>query len=266
MTDVRAGESVEMVLGGPEMLFGVEPVRRLDGGDLASRQDLGPRARDPVAGSTSLGALGVLVDDVLGYAINQAMGGWSVSTEISIDVLMRLPEKGPALCYGRVVHVDNVGALAVGEVLAGTGEVVARCVLRGRLSPLTADPEVVARWHAANYKGVAAAADLDSLLEPDVRAARDEWLITVGHRFVNPVGHLHGGMHLCLLERAGSRAIPELPRTASIRLQMMRGVPLGASLRIATDVLHRGRSLGVVQVSASDSHNRLCSLATVVLH
>jgi uncharacterized protein (TIGR00369 family) len=262
---VRAGEAVPMVLSGPEVLFGVGPLRRLENGDLVSGQDLDSRTREPGAGRPELAALGVLVDDVLGYAVNEALSSWSVSTEISVDVPLELPANGRVVCVGRVVHTDSIGALATGEVLTPTGDVVARCTLRGRASGLAPHADVVDQWRERGDV-VPPATDLDSLLGPEVVIAPYRSSVAVSDRFVNLLGHLHGGMHLCLLERAATEAVPHLSRTASIRLQMVRGVPLGSELELVSEVLHQGRTLAVVQVRALDRTGRLCSMATVARH
>src|SRR5690242_14160912 len=79
--------------GGPEGLFRVDD---LSVGDAPhGRMITGPWMTGP-DGRPSPGGLGVLVDDVLGYAILAARprNDWSVSTEIALDVLGPVPGDG----------------------------------------------------------------------------------------------------------------------------------------------------------------------------
>lgn len=251
--------------GGPESIFRVESVRRSVGGDLLARQVLGPHTRDGVTGRTELAALGVLIDHTLGYAVNEALDSWSVSTEVSVDVSDQLPATGALECVGRVVHVDAAGALAMGELLSPEGEILARAVLRGRLSPLQPDTSGLA-GHGAMPPEDPDRPDLDAALGSEVTVAPEGLAVAVGPRFLNPIGHLHGGMHLCLLERAASLAVPQLPRSASMRVQLVRAVPAGSELVVGADVIHHGRTLAVVRVTVRTSEGRLCSSATVVRH
>jgi uncharacterized protein (TIGR00369 family) len=259
-----ASELVPMVLSGPEMLFGVERIERLPDGSLRSGQPAGPELRDD-RGQQQLAGLGVLIDDVLGYAVNQATPGWSVSTEISVDLSGPVPTKGTIVCTGRVVHVDRAGALAAGDVVGADGEVVAHCILRGRLGDRRPD-------ESSLHAGISIAPPvvdrqtIDTVLGPDVRPSGDGLQVAVTDRFLNPLGNLHGGMHFCLVERTGALAVPELERTASVRVQLVRGVPAGATLEVRTDVRHRGRTLAVVDVAATDQEGRVCALGTVVRH
>ena len=125
-------------------------------------------------GRPQLAGLGVLVDDVLGYAVNQVLGGWSCEHRALDRHDGRDPVgRGRRLCTGRVVHVDELGALATGEVSDHRREVVARCVLRGRVS-LIVGPErgysvELARQIRASRRGPARHRHV---LGPDVRRAR----------------------------------------------------------------------------------------------
>jgi uncharacterized protein (TIGR00369 family) len=259
-----APELVPMVLSGPEMLFGVQRITREPDGSLRSTQGAGPEIADE-CGRAQLSGLGVLVDDVLGYAVNQASPGWSASTEISVDVTGDVPSAGTVTCTGRVVHVDDAGALATGEVLDDAGDVVARCVLRGRFDDRRPDDAALASGASIRPPEVDRRT-IDNVLGPDVRRVRGGLRVEVTERFLNPLGNLHGGMHLCLVERAGALAVPELGSTASLRLQLVRGVPGGSVLDVRGSVVHLGRTLAVVHVAATDQDGRVCALGAVVRH
>src|SRR5690242_14046066 len=93
--------------GGPERLFHVEDLR-LDGDCVRGSMTSGAWMSG-ADGLASPGALGVFVDDLIGSAIIARCppGLWSVSTEISIDVLTPVPGDGSPL-YGvaELVHAD----------------------------------------------------------------------------------------------------------------------------------------------------------------
>lgn len=250
-----------VVTSGPEQLFGVSPVAQ-EGAELVATMPLGPGTR--VGGRPQAAALGVLVDDVLGYAVNTLAAGWSVSTEVSMDLLAPLPAYGWAECRARIVHVDATGAVTEGVVTV-RGDVVARAVLRGRFRDHEPDPAVLAAGRTVDV-GPVDRTDLDTVLGGGVAHRARGLTVRASSRFANPLGNLHGGMHVCFHERAAALAAPALPTTASVRVQLVRGVPTGADLELVPRVLHAGRTLAVVGVEARDGDGRLCSAATVVRH
>jgi acyl-coenzyme A thioesterase PaaI-like protein len=75
----------------PDPLFGIEDVAWAEP-RVTARMRVGPRLLD-AAGRSSPGALGVVADNVLGYAIiaTAPAGGRAVTTEMSVDVLGPLP-------------------------------------------------------------------------------------------------------------------------------------------------------------------------------
>jgi len=259
-----APELVPMVLSGPELLFDVGRIERLPDGSLRATQEAGPALLDE-EGVPQLSGLGVLIDDVLGYAVNQERPGWSLSTEISLDLTGDLPAAGPITCQGSVVHIDPAGALATGEVRDGSGETVARCVLRGRFGDRRPADEALRSGRSVAPPAVDRRS-VDTVLGRDVARVEGGLRVAVTERFLSPLGNLHGGMHLCLVERAGALAVPGLGATASVRLQLVRGVPVGTVLDVRATVAHSGRTLAVVQVAATDQGGVLCALGTVVRH
>lgn len=261
---VAPPELVPMVLGGPELLFGVDRIEKLSSGSLRATQEAGLELVDDT-GTPQLAGLGVLVDDVLGCAVNQERPGWSVSTELSIDLIGAIPTSGLIACEGRVVHADAAGALATGEVLDARGAVLARCVLRGRFGDFQPPEEALAAGRPIAAPQVDRRS-IDAVFGESVAPSVDGLRVRVDELFLNPLGNLHGGMHLCLVERAGALAAPELDRTASVRLQLVRRVPGGAVLDVRTTTAHRGRTLAVVEVAVTDETGRTCALGTVVRH
>ena len=118
--------------GPPEVTFGVADLA-LDDGAVTATMKLDARHtyRDQVA----MGALGVLVDDALGFAIlaNRPDGFWSVSTEMRIDMLRPLPAVGAAVrVRASSIASSRSGGAATGEVLAPDGGVIAVGVQRSK--------------------------------------------------------------------------------------------------------------------------------------
>lgn len=111
---------------GPELAFRVaRPVA--DGGTVSSFMPVGPWLNGP-SGRPLAGALGVLIDNVLGCAImlRRPPGGWSVSAEISLDLCGPVPDGTHVLrAEGRNDHSDVTGGIASCSVTDGSGRLIA---------------------------------------------------------------------------------------------------------------------------------------------
>lgn len=261
------GPTVPVVLAGPEQIFGVEPVHFGADGVVSGTMPVGPWLSSADAGpdrAILLGSLGVLVDDVMGYAINAASGSWSVSTEISLEVAADVPPStGSVRAEAKVVHVDSEGALAHGRVMTEDGEVIAFCQERGRW--ITNEPPAEAlRLGRTELEDEGARSDLVDLLGAAVTYEPPGLSATVEPRLANPLGILHGGVSICLADVLASEVVRQPGRTASIRAQYVRGVPLGESVTFSADVEHRGRSLAVVRIVGRNRSGKACVMATVV--
>ncbi len=224
---------------------------------------LADRHGTPVAGS-----LGVLVDDVLGYALIRARAadGWSVSSEISIDVVRPLdftPVAEPlqAATVG-ARSFDPLGGHTSGTVSAA-GEIVAVCAQRGRWVP---------------FDGVLAAGspppvDLDGATcvedllggTPDPVEGGAALRLQVGPVLQNPLGNMHGGLSLCASDLVAGAAVTTWATpwlTESLRIQYLRPVPAGADVVFTAAVRHAGRTRAVVDVTGVVG-GRVCTLAHV---
>lgn len=263
MTRAQVPGELVTVLSGPEQLFGVDSIEGAPDGSVLARQIVRPEVLD-AQGVPQLAALGVLVDDVLGYAVNRQTSRWSVTTELSIDVAGALPSEGDLTCVARPVHVDDEGALVRGEVRDAAGRLVALGTLRGRFLDLRPADDLL-RSGSSFELGHADRRHIDALLSPEVERIDSGLRVEVSERFINPAGSLHGGMHFCLVERAGRLAVPALASTASVRIQMVGRAAPGSQLEVTASIVHRGRSLAVVQVTTKDHAGRTCSSGTVVL-
>jgi uncharacterized protein (TIGR00369 family) len=87
--------------------------------------------------------------------------------------------------------------------------------------------------------------------------------------FGNPMRNTHGGILLCAAEITGSLALQAEAsplQTASIRVTYVRSAPVTDTITYAAQVLHRGRTLGVAQVTARGGRGQTCAVATITAH
>lgn len=235
----------------PEQLFGVELSIESD------RTTLGSMPLGPAAGA--LGSVGVLVDDLLGYAVNTAREQvWSVTTSLAVELVAPLPTSGRLHGRARLVSADERGALARAELLDDDGRVVLYGIERGRF--LT-DPPLsdAGRWPAPDTTG---AVDLLTLLG-DVTLVEGGLAAVVTPRLANPRGNLHGGIAFALAELTASLAVPQLTTTTAVTVHYLRpGLP-GARLVVEPVLLHHGRTLALVEVVARTEDGKAVFRGTV---
>lgn len=260
------------VPGAAESMLRVRGVRYDGRRDLAvASMTCGPWTLDP-DGQPSVGALGVLVDDVFGCAViaHRPDDSWGITTEISLDFCSPLPADGSDVtAQAQAVHLDARGGLAQGTVTGADGRTLAVGTQRSRFVPGVPGfrPAPVADADADS----AAADGLLDLLE--VSSVRHEGGITLelptGPCVANPVGNLHGGILLGVSELAGRLAVrsDEHPlQTASLHIAYLRPTPLTGGVRFTTQVLYRGRTSAVTKVRAVRADGKACSVATVTCH
>jgi acyl-coenzyme A thioesterase PaaI-like protein len=247
-----------IVDAGPESLFGVGRVYA-EGEVVRGSMPTGPWLHG-ADGNVALGSLGVLVDNVLGYAIiaHRPPEHWSVSTEISLDLLAPLPSGGSRLrAEARTVQADATGGFAVGEVHDEEGNLVAVCRQRGRYVSSGPDPAPV------SFDLPGEVPDLATLI--GFRADPATSSLTVTPVLENPLHNLHGGITLSVADLAASQALrdggPPL-LTASLHVLYARPVPGGSTLELGTSVQHRGRGLGCVEVIGRIA-GRACTIGRV---
>jgi acyl-coenzyme A thioesterase PaaI-like protein len=239
---------------GPEALFRLGEITASEDGVYGGSMAVGPELT--VVGRTPAGVLAVLVDDVLGFAIVEDVpsGRWSVSAEIAMDVLAPLPTTGTLHVEARLDHVDGLGGLSTGRVTTGDGALVALCRQRGRF--VAAPPDLV---EEGSWGAPVAAGDLERLL-----AIRDGVPLRATDVLANEGGSLHGGISMFASELVAAAVAPDLV-TASVHITYTRVIPLGTEVTWRTDVVHRGRTLTVVDVQGL-VEDRVCTSARVVLH
>lgn len=251
--------------GGPERSFRIARAA-VEGEVVSSSMATGPWLNGP-AGRPVGGALGVLVDNVLGYAImlDRPADHWSVSSEISIDVCGPIPADGTRLvAEARLLHSHSRGGISTGSVVDDRGRLVAACRQHGRWAqPLFAEPrldDTPDGWQGPEH--------LLDLLGTRVKttAAGAELDLVATAELVNPLGNLHGGIALCASDVVAHAALAAAGRpsdTASVHIAYVRPVPQGATVRFDASVAHSGRSFAVVTVTATNEAQKPCTIATV---
>jgi acyl-coenzyme A thioesterase PaaI-like protein len=239
---------------GPEALFRLGELSVSEDDVFDGSMAMGPWLE--VDGRTPAGALAVLVDDVLGFALVEHLprGRWSVSAEITMDVLRPLPVTGNVRATGALRHQDGLGALATGEVRDEGGELLALVSQRGRF--VVAPPDLVEEgsWGAPLTDG-----DLERLA-----AVRAGVPMPIAEVLANEGGTLHGGVSLYASTLVAEATAPGLV-TASVHITYARAVEIGAEVTWRPSVRHPGRSLTVVDVDGVVD-DRVCTTARVVLH
>ena len=192
-----------------------------DDGEFRGSMPVGPWLE--VEGRTPAGAVAVLVDDLLGYAIvaDLPRGHWSVSAEITLDVLRPLPTSGRVFANARLVHADALGGYATGTVTDEDGLLLATTSQRGRY--LVAPDGLV---EEGAWGGPPAPGDLERLL-----AARADEPVATTDVHANESGNLHGGVSMFLADLVASALRPDLV-TASVHIAYTRGIPIGAAARL----------------------------------
>jgi len=258
----RATTAPPIVYTGPEELFGITGLR-VDREHSFGAMRPGPPLDD---GRLSAGALGVLIDDAMGYAmvIPRPEGHWAVSTEITLDVVGALDEATAVTAEAWAVQADSRSSYARCEVHDQRGRLLAVCSQRGRYVPIgdaglggTSEPSA-APSRASTLSGLISAERVDDGLE-----------LTASPGLQNALGMLHGGISICASDLATAFALDEADlaglRPSSIRIAYARPVTAGSRISYLPRLEHRGRSLAVIEVVGSID-GRVSTLAQVIAH
>jgi uncharacterized protein (TIGR00369 family) len=238
--------SLPVVDSGPESLFRIGPVS-FDGETVRVSMPTGPWLTGP-DGSALPGSIGVLADNALGYVIigSRPPDHWSVSTEISLDLVGSVPLDGSRVhAEARVLQSDRSGGLSVGQVTDDAGRLVAVGRQRGRFVPAMPETGLVSTRFDVDDLMPSVQGLLSARLTPQGLA------VEVAEPLQNPMHNLHGGITLALADLAATHALDDGgPRlvTSSIHAVYARGIPAGSRLDVAATVQHRGRTLATVEV------------------
>ena len=269
---------------GPERSLGITR-SWVAGDDVVTSMATGPWLNGP-AGSPPGGVLGVVIDDVLGFAIARhgGMTHWTVSAEISLDLTGPVPADGSRIeARARHVHSGPHGGLSAGTVHDGSGALIALCRQHGRWVTTMPENFVPPREGATTADGEAAfvaampagaagpwspPASLTALLGARLQPAEGGTALDldVTQDLTNPLGNLHGGITFAACDLAAQAALLAVggpTQTASIHVAYPRPMPLGTTPRFEARVLHHGRSLGIVRVTATLDGVKPCAVATI---
>jgi len=257
--------------GGPERLFGIT------GLGTEGPHGVGTLRLDRRHAGGAGAALAVLVDDALGYAAVAAgpEGEWSVSTDITLDLLAPLRPESTVTARARALHVDATLSVTECHVVDDAGRVVALATQRGRFTPIgpegldataAAEDEIAAATRLGAASGLAA---LIGARRGDGPGGASATRLTVGRELGNRFGALHGGVALAASLLEAEAVLREAGRDAlaptSIRITYPRPIEGGAEVRFRGAMLHSGRSFAVLDV-AGEVAGRLATSAQVTAH
>jgi uncharacterized protein (TIGR00369 family) len=283
-----------VVESGPERTFAVAR-SVLEGEEVVCSMPTGGWLRGP-AGFPPGGVLGVLIDDVLGFAIirQRPDAFWTVSAEISADLVGQLPADGSVIhARGRSLHSGRHGGFAAGSITDSAGRLIAVCRQHGRwVTTMPENPGTPTGPLPAEQAGLvlpaeqagtpprsavvrpalpepAVAPDLAALLGARVQATEGGAVLEleVTPDVGNPLGNLHGGISFAACDLAAQAALHAAggpAQTASIRVSYPRPIPPGSTARFEARLLHQGRGLGIVSVTGTAGGGKPCVLATVM--
>lgn len=250
---------VPRILSAPDEIYRIDSFAA-DGRTVRASMPTGPRVTEP-DGTVAVGALAVLVDNVLAYAsMTAAPGRWSVTTEMTLDAHPALQRTGGVVrAEATVEHADTVGGFAVGTVRSASGELVASCTQRTRFvdgRPLdTVAPDAAKSGPLRTLRPV-------DILGHTTRLESAGIELCVGHVVQNPLTNLHGGVATYACDRAVARSLAgSRLTTVSLRVAFLRPVPADTLVEFKSTVVHRGRTLAVVDVAAPLADGRTAVVA-----
>lgn len=250
---------------GAERLFRVADVT---GDDTHGYTEMvtGPWLADKF-GRACRGTLGVVMDDVMGHLVNGMTpeGFWAVSTEIHLDFVADPPVDGSVLrAESWVLGRGSRTGLAGGRVVDAQGRLIACGSTRLQTVPLT-DPPGAPAVSPDDLDSRVRARSIVELLGAEHACGASGIEFGPSPTLANPMGNIHGGVLLCASEIAGSAAlaIDADFRTTSIHISYLRPCPSDEPVTFAPKVVHRGRSLGIVEVSSRNAAGKTCTAATI---
>jgi len=232
---------------GPESLFGVGRVIQ-SGAEVTGTMPTGRPYTGP-DGRPSIGALGVLIDNVLGYVIIDSLVGglWSISTEIWLDMTAPLPSDGSRVtASASSVLTDHRSGFSIGRIVDANGGLLGVCRQRGRAIAESPETFEVPAYDAP-APTIANVGDLLGL----VAVEPDSMTMSITPALANPRGMLHGGVSLCASEVvavASRSTVNASLATTSIHIVHARGVPIGSCVDFRATTRHAGRTLWVTEV------------------
>lgn len=247
-----------------ERRFGIVGCRA-EGALLRSVMRTGTWMNDS-SGREQVGALGVLLDHVLGeiFYTTRARDQWSLTTELAFDVIAPPPWNTTVLyAVSWVPRGERTQGFAQAEVTDDSGTLLAVGTTRIQYVAASASPpeaghvgEIASR--AANF-----AEHLGIRISSDTETTRVELPDT--QDWGNLYGVLHGGIWAGMAETAAAEAFARRGglRTAHVHVSYLRQSSPGASIRVDARPVHCGRLFGLMEVIGADDTGRQCVKAMV---
>jgi uncharacterized protein (TIGR00369 family) len=218
-------------------------------------------------GDAPAGTLGVLADNASGYAVisGAPAGHWSVTTELTLELFRPIPTDGQELRASAAL-VDRRGdnGYSEGLIVDAEGRTVARMRQRGRY--IARSPDLGAVVEPGLGRSVSS---LGEVFGRDVDAIRGSGPLHLGvtPRMANPLGNLHGGVGLCLVDWVASEAFSAASgsalRTTAVHAVYLRPAPLGSEISVTTTMTHHGRTLGLAHVIVARPDGKPVICATI---
>ncbi|MFE6509457.1 PaaI family thioesterase [Nocardioides sp. NPDC057767] len=248
--------------GHPERAFGVELEERGDIVTGRTRAGVLPLGAD---GKLAAGALGVLVDDTLGFALVGAARrpSWSVSVEIALDFVGPLTGASGLHATGLATDLDGTAGFAQGEVRDDQGRMLVSARQHGRYVPLPTPDRMAPR-----LERLLTGSDVLDLLGATVSTEAAATTLTIDDPapWLNNLETLHGGIGICAAEAAATCATldgAEALRTTSISAAFGRPMRGDGAFAFVAKTLQAGRTLRVVEVVGS-AQGRACIFARII--
>lgn len=265
-------EAAVLPPSGPDRLFRVGPLRSA-GPAVEAAMRCGPWTVGP-DGRPGLGALCVLLDAVLGQAtiVGRPEGLWPVTTEMAVDLTGPVPDDGEVTVRAWTIASGGRSVVARGDVLGPDGELIGVATEWGRL--VDGVPEIPGEAPGADVvpPDGDAAAVLGAYVvvgAPSRAAAEVRPTLTLpgSPALANERDTMHGGILATVAELAAVAVVPGTPdrpmATGSLHVSYLRPAMMDGPTTVRTDVVHQGRSLGVVRSDVRNAAGKLAAAATV---
>ncbi|TQF68445.1 hotdog fold thioesterase [Rhodococcus spelaei] len=249
----------------PQALFRVGPPIRA-GERNRMTMDLG---RD--SGLTPTAALGVLLDDILGFTMFERRGDRAglVSADLSVDFVRPTGWVGGQLvAESRLETLTTDGGMSSVRVVDGAGRLVASGTAWGNFLDGVDQERTSAAPTAPDPSPLPWAPPIELL---DGHLERTEFgarlTVPANRALANAMGVMHGGVQACAYDLVGNAAAAAASvdslHTSSLRINFFRPVSLDGPAVFEAEVVRSGRLVSVVRVTGRDATGRDCGVATV---
>ncbi len=270
---MSSAQAAPLPPSGPDRLFRVGPLRSTGGHEVEASMRCGPWTAGP-DGRPGLGSLCVLLDAVLGQATiaGRPDGVWPVTTEMTVDLTGPVPADGEVTVRAWVIGVSGHSVVARGDMLGPDGALIGVATEWGRFIPEVPDigaddPGSDVLPPDGDAVGVLGAYVLADAPRPLAGEGRPTLTLPPGRALGNERDTMHGGILATVAELAAVAELPGTPErpmaTGSLHVTYLRPAMLDGPTTVHTDVVHGGRSFGVVRSDVRNAAGKLAAAATV---